>query len=79
MAHNFSSVYSVDGKMLAVVHMDSCYRETFIATYNSSTTCTQPCQVPEGHIIPPICAHGDFLQFATVKSGYITYGKLISP
>ena len=67
-----SPVYSMDGKILAVVHFDEDFDNTFIATCNLSTKCTQLHHVTEGRIICPIWTHGEFLQFATVESGYIT-------
>ena len=48
---DITSVYSMDGKMLAVVHLDEGFNNTFIATYNLSTTCTQLHHVTEGRII----------------------------
>lgn len=67
---NFSSVYSIDGKMLAVVYSDQESENTFIVTHNFFSTSTHLYQV--SGIIPPIWTHGEFLQFATVKSGCIT-------
>ena len=82
---NFSSTYSVDGKMLAVTcskapkgphklpykppRKDS---PTYIATYDLSTTRRQFYCVTEGYITPSIWTHGEFFRFATLKSEYIT-------
>ena len=67
---NFSSTYSVDGKMIAVVYRG--HRSTFIATHNLSTAHAHLYEDPDECIIPPIWTHGEFLQFATLKPGDIT-------
>ena len=71
---NFSSTYSADGKMLAVVCSDQDLENpsTFIATHDFSATHTTLYRVSGGHLISPIWTHGEFLQFATIKPGSIT-------
>ena len=67
-----SPAYSMDGKMLVGEYFDVDSKETFITTHDFSTTRTHSYRVSEGHMISLILTHGEFLQFATVKSGYIT-------
>ena len=70
---DLSSTYSMGGKVLAVVYLDQSRKNTFVATYDLSTgrrTHLHP--VPEGRILSPIWTHGEFLRFATLKSGHIT-------
>ena len=67
-----SPAYSKDGKMLAAEYINTNYKDTFIITHNFSTTHTHSYRVSEGHPISPPWTHGEFLRFATVKSGCIT-------
>ena len=68
----FSLTYSVDGKMLAGEYWVEGSMGTCIATHDLSTTHTHVYRVSEGHVASPIWTQGEFLRFATVKSGYIT-------
>ena len=68
---DFSSTYSMDGKMLAVVCLDES-KNIFIATHDLSTTHSHLHRVSGGRIITPIWTHGEFLRFATVEPGHIT-------
>ncbi|KAF9786475.1 hypothetical protein BJ322DRAFT_1108324 [Thelephora terrestris] len=85
MTSFFSSTYSTDGKMLAVLYQKAS--PPFIATYDPlllptisfiathdllSRTRTHTYPVPEGKIVIPIWTHGECLRFATLKSGSIT-------
>ena len=74
----FSSTYSTDGKMLAVVYSDEDLENpnTFIATHDFSTTPAHLYRVPEGHFVSPIWTHGEFLRFATVELGHMTIWEL---
>ena len=63
--------YSMDGKMLAAIYLDQDLKDT-IAIHDLSTMHTHLHYAPEGEIIWPIWTHGEFLQFATIKLGYIT-------
>jgi WD40 repeat protein len=69
---DFSSTYSVDGKMLAILYQGGSGESYFIATHNLFTTHTHLYHVLEGRITPPIFTCGKFLQFVTVKSRHIT-------
>ena len=70
---DFSSTYSMDGNMLAVVCLDRHAETTIIATHDLSASHTHLCHVSEGHIIiSPIWTHDKFIRFATAKPGYIT-------
>ena len=64
--------YSMDGKMLAGECRISDSQDTSITTHDLSTTRTHSYCVSEGHLVSPLWTHGEFLRFATVKSGYIT-------
>ena len=68
----FSSTYSMDGKMLAVVYMDQQLQNTFIATHDLSTTSTCIYHISEGYIIPTIWTHSKLLRFATIGLECIT-------
>ena len=68
----FSSTYSMDGRMLAVLYQGESREGYFIATHNLSKTHTHLYQVLEGHITPPIFTCDKFLQFVTVKPRSIT-------
>ena len=68
---NFSSTYSVDGKMIAVIYEDRP-GNTFIGTHNLSTAHTHLYNISERYITPPIWTHGEFLRFATLEPGNIT-------
>ena len=68
---NYSPAYSMDGKMLARECCDG-KGENFIVTHDFSTSHTYTHRVSEGHAVSPIWTHGEFLRFATVKSGCIT-------
>ena len=76
---DFSCTHSMDGKMLAVVYSDSDRfwkdRKTFIATHDLIKPTTHLHHISEAHLISPIWTHGEFLQFATMKSGCITVWK----
>ena len=69
---DFSSTYSLDGRMLAVVYLDQHLGLTFVATHDLSTADTHLYRVPEGRIMSPIWTHDESLRFATVDSGSIT-------
>ena len=58
--------------MLAGEYLEQNSKKTFITTHDSSMTCMHVYQVSEGHLVPPLWTHGEFLRFATVKSRYIT-------
>jgi len=73
---DFSAAYSMDGKMLAAVYVDHPHENTFIATHDLSTMQRHLYCVSEGHIISPIWTHSEFLQFVTVKPGYIVVWKV---
>ena len=66
-----SSVYSIDGKSVAVVFFDS-RDNTHIVTCDASAAPAHHYPVSEGLVIPPIWTRGEFLRFATVESGRIT-------
>ena len=67
----FSSVYSIDGKTVAVILLD--YRDQpHIVTCDVSAARTHVYPVSEGPVIRPIWTRGEFLRFATVESGRIT-------
>ena len=68
----FPSPYSMDGKMLTVLSVDTPSKSTFITTHDLSTSHTHCYHVSEGHTISPTWTHGKFLRFATVKPGHIT-------
>ena len=72
---NFSSTYSIDGKMFAVIYTGQ-YPKTTITTLSYSMTSTHIQFIPEGRMVSPIWTHDEFIQFATVKSGYITIWEL---
>jgi len=66
-----SSVYSMDGKILAVASRD--WKDTItVTTYNlpSGTHIYSHC-VSEGWIVAPIWTRGEFLRFATAEQGSI--------
>ena len=67
-----SPAYSMDGKMLAGEYFHLNYEKTFIITHDFSTTHTHAHRVSEGRMVSPLWTHGEFLRFATVKSGWIT-------
>ena len=69
---DFSTAYSMDGKMLARECRDMNYESTFITTHDFSTTHTHSYRISEGHLVSPLWTHGEFLRFVTVKSGCIT-------
>ena len=69
---SFSPAYSMNGKMLVGGFFDMHSKDPFITTHNFSTTCTYSYRVSEGYLVSPLWTHGEFLQFATIKSGYIT-------
>ena len=58
---NFSSAYSMDGKMLAVVYSDQDFKNTFIATHDLFTTHAHFYRLSKGSIISPIWTHGKFI------------------
>ena len=70
------SAYSMDGKALAVAELgpsDEVIEVVVVSTYNLiSGTHIYSHRVSEGQIIAPIWTHGEFLRFATTKSGSIT-------
>ena len=68
----FSPVYPLDGKILVKQYFDRDSENTFIATHDFSTTRTHSYSVSEGHMVSQLWTHGEFLRFATVKSGCIT-------
>ena len=69
---DFSSTYSMGGEVLAVVYLDESREKTFVATHDLSTRRTHLHRVSEGRILSPIWTQGEFLRFATLKSGHIT-------
>ena len=69
---NFSSAYSMEGKMLVARYVDLNSWKRVIATHDFSTTRTHVYRIPEGQIVSSIWIHGGFLRFATVKSRWIT-------
>ena len=69
--HDSPPAYSKDGKMLAADYFNT-NDNTLIITHNFSTTRTHSYCVSEGDPISPPWTHGEFLRFATVKSGCIT-------
>ena len=75
---DFSSTYSMDGKMLAAVYSDEPWKNTntSIVTHDLSSMRTHLHRVSEGRIITPIWTHGEFLRFATVKLGRITISEV---
>ena len=73
---DFSSAYSMDGKMLVAQYTDGDSKKRVIASHDFSTTHTHIYPVSEGHMVSPIWTHGEFLRFATVKSGRITIWKV---
>ena len=70
----FSSVHSIDGKMVAVACRDSENTTvTIISTYNLlSETHIYSHRVSEGCVVAQIWTHGEFLRFVTVKPESIT-------
>jgi len=74
----FSSAHSMDGKIVALAYRDS-RNNTIISTYNlisGTRIYSHRASFLEGDIVAPIWTHGDFLRFATVKSGSITIWEL---
>ena len=72
ITNSFSSTYSTDGKILAVLS-DSSKNPTLITAYDLlSKVHTYSYPVPEGHIVTPIWTHSGCLHFVTVKPGSIT-------
>ena len=69
---NPQSPYSMDGRILTVLSHNHPTLNIIIATYNLSTSHTHCYPDSEGRIIPPTWTHGEFLQFATAKTGCIT-------
>ena len=69
--HNFSSTYSMDGKVLAVLYLDIHSQKVFIATHDLSTKSTHLYPISEEHRIHQIWTHGKVLRFATMKPGCI--------
>jgi len=70
-----SSTYSMDGKALAVAGFGSSGEpsDAVISIYNLiSETHIYSHRVSEGRLIAQIWTHGEFLRFATLKSGSIT-------
>ena len=72
MNHWVPPAYSMDGTMLVAEGYMEYSKKPFITIHNLSTTPTHPYYVPSGYLVSPIWIHGEFLRFATVKSGYIT-------
>ena len=69
---DLSFTYFMDKKMLAVTYTKDLGQDFFVGTHDLSAARTHLYQVPEGRVIPPIWAHGEFLRFATVEPGSIT-------
>ena len=61
--------YSMNGKIVTVLSLDNY--DTIIATHDLSTSQTHHHRISEGRIIPPTWTHGEFLRFATIKTGSI--------
>ena len=74
-----SSTYSMDGKALAIAGFRSSGEpsDAVISIYNLiSETHIYSHRVSEGRLIAQIWTHGEFLRFATLKSGSITIWEL---
>ena len=70
---NFSSVYSADGKMLAVAYSGSPRSNTFIAMHHlPSGVHIGTAHISDARVATPIWTSGERLRFATVKPGSIT-------
>ena len=73
MRTTITPVYSIDVRMIAVVHKDSHYAATGISTYNLlSGAHMYSHKVPDGHVIAASWTHSKCLQFATLTQGSIT-------
>ena len=69
---DLSPAYSMDGKMLVAGYFDLDSEKSVIITHDFSAIRTHSYHVSEGHLVSQIWTHGEFLRFATVKSGCIT-------
>ena len=71
--HCISSIYSIDGTVVAVAYDFYSDNSTAISTYNltSETQIYSHCPL-KGRIVAPVWAHNEHLQFCTVKPGSIT-------
>ena len=68
-----SPVYSIDGKMLAVVSSSGYDLKSInIITCDPSTTQIHMHPAPEGDVLYPIWTHGESLRFATLEPEHIT-------
>ena len=75
----FSSTYSEDGKVVAVVYSDSNPLnrfDAFIRTYDLSGTEASPRCAPKGRIIPPIWTHGKCIRFVIINRGSVTMSEV---
>ena len=69
----FSSAYSMDGKTVAVAHVDVDDAVICISTYNLlSGTLIYSYRDSERLVVGPLWTHGEYLRFATVRPGSIT-------
>ena len=66
-----SPAYSMDGKMLAA-HYRGSHSDHFIIIHDLSTTHAHVHFLPVGRAVDQIWTHGEFLQFLTVESEYVT-------
>ena len=69
---NLSSMYSIDGKVIVIVHKGLASKDTFIVSYDLLSYKHTPPHALEGHFTGSTWAHGEYLQFATVRQGLIT-------
>ena len=70
---NFSFTYSMDGKVLVILHTAYFNKNPpALIAYNFPGMPTHPYPVPEGCRLTRIWTHGEFLRFATLKQGGIT-------
>ena len=67
-----SSMYSIDGNVVVFAYKSQGREDTFIVSYDLLSCKHTPPHALEGHFTGLTWAHGEHLQFATVRQGLIT-------